>query len=184
MARTITIEVTGEGGKYEAMIQRITDKTNSFTRDAQRGAQQTNLAITSITQGLSSMQQALIGAFSVGAISAFLRSALSGVSVLQDLSEQTGISARNLAVLRLAGIATGQGVDEVATGVVKLQRTLIESRSGIDPMNKGLLQLKLSSNEFNAALADPNELIAIFARRLAEIPNQAERNAVAMELAG
>jgi|GEM_PF-6214411 len=186
--RVVEIKITGEGGNYAAEIQRMTDKTNQFNRAATQGAAQTTTAFRTMSIAVTGLQNVLgtLGVtFGVGAITAFLTSALKGVAVLQDLSDQTGITANNLQALRLAGIATGQGIEEISTGIVRLQKALIESRTqGTEPANKGLLALKLSAAQLAAAMADPNELITIFSQKLAEIPNQAERNAIAMQLAG
>jgi len=118
----------------------------------------------------------------VGAAGAFFelgKGAVESASQLEHLSLRTGISTDDLQKLKYAGEAAGIGIDQIANGINKLQKNLIED----GPKSQAALSKLGLSAEALVQMA-PAQMFEEISTKLALIPNPAERTAIAWELMG
>jgi uncharacterized protein YoaH (UPF0181 family) len=94
---------------------------------------------------------------------------------LGDLSAKTGIGTTALQELEQAGRLTGVSLEELAGGVTKLQKNLVDTPAKFE-------QLGLSVDRLRAMA--PEEQLAAVAARLQQISDPALRAAAAMDLLG
>jgi len=118
----------------------------------------------------------------VGAAGAFFelgKGAVESASQLEHLSLRTGISTDDLQKLKYAGEAAGIGIDQIATGINRLQKNLIE-----DGPKAQVALSKLGLSAETLVQMAPAQMFEEISAKLALIPNPAERSAIAMELLG
>ena len=139
--RQIQISITGEAGSYSATVDRIIQKNAQLNRDAIRGAQQASLAVNVWENSLAGVGRQLTTLVSFGALVALGKQALDAAGRFQDLSEQTGLSARTIAGLEVSAKQMGLSVEEITQGVIRMQRALINSREGTNEQTKAFARL-------------------------------------------
>lgn len=122
----------------------------------------------------------LVGAgVSVGAIVSIGRAAFDAADGLTRMSDQTGISIDALQRLQAVAEPSGQSLEQVTSGVSKLQKNLAEGTKGTV---EALKDLRLSLADVRSMNAD--EAFFAIAKGIQEIKNPAEQTRVAMELFG
>ena len=67
---------------------------------------------------------ALVGAFSVSAITGFIKSTVSGIDALNDLKDATGSSIENLSAVEDVALRTGTSMETAGDAVIKLNKAL------------------------------------------------------------
>jgi hypothetical protein len=100
-------------------------------------------------------------------------------SHLLDLQAQTGLTTDELQRLNFAGSQVGLGIDQVASGISKFQKNLVEDG---DKAAGALYKLGLSADQLLAM--SPGQMFETMAEKLAAIPDPAQRTAIAIELLG
>lgn len=107
------------------------------------------------------------------------KSAIAMAGQLTDLSAQTGLGVQELQRLTFAGEQVGVSMDTIARGVNRLQQSLVQGDAGtVGAVNK--LGLSLDNLQRMA----PGQMFETIARSIAQIPDPAQRTAIAMELLG
>jgi hypothetical protein len=99
-----------------------------------------------------------------------------------DLSQQTGETAGNLAILERALDNTGAGADKAGLAIARLQKTVVDAENGVGTAEKTLQQLGLTGADLAGKL--PTEQMAIVAARLKGISDPSQRAAAAMQIFG
>jgi hypothetical protein len=152
------------------------------------------------TSTVNRMQRSLagfqngIGAFAVkaaGLVTAFVgvqqsfaafNKALSMGGQLDDLSKTTGASAGELLLLQKAFELAGSSADAVGPAIARLNRFMVEAKSGgtaqIETMNK----LGLSYEQLKSLT--PTDQMRLLAKSIMALPTPAERTAAAMDIFG
>src|SRR5262245_41022729 len=98
--RVVQIEIRGEGGNYEATVNKIIERNNQLSRSAIQGAQQTAVAWERLQSVLTGVGAQLAGLVGVGAFVALAKQAVDAAGKIQDLADQTGLTARTLSGLK------------------------------------------------------------------------------------
>jgi len=174
--RIVQIKIDGDDGGYRATVERIIEKNNQLNRSAIQGAQQTMAAWSRMQSVLSGVGTQLAGLVSVGAFIVFARQAIEAAGRIQDLADQTGLTARTLSGLKTPLEQSGVTLDDFANGVVRLQKSLVDSRG-----EQTAFALKM--RDLLKVSSDPEQFLQKFAQKLADIKNPAERTAFALEAA-
>jgi hypothetical protein len=103
---------------------------------------------------------------------------------MSDLNVLTGISTRTFALLRGELEASGSSIESFATSVNMLMRNLADGVEETDRQGRALKRLGMTSEEAIAGMSDPDGFLLEFARKLAAVENQSERNRIAFDLMG
>lgn len=132
----------------------------------------------------SSALSTIIGAVSIHQFTAAAGRALEYASALKTVSQEIGITTRDLQVLRYAGSQVGLTNDQVDDGLRKLTKTLGEAATGSE---KDIAVLKLvgfSLKEIKSGAVTAGEALPRVADFLAKVHNPAQRAAVLLLLFG
>src|SRR3990167_217204 len=103
--------------RVSELILRLRDEVSS-------GAKTAANSLKSLERGLSTFTGALGIGLGVGGLVAFSKSIIDGAGHLQDLSEQTGISAQALSGMKSVLEQSGTSVDTFAKGIFNAQKNL------------------------------------------------------------
>jgi len=98
------------------------------------------------------------------------------------LSEQTGMSAESIMTLGGAAKRSGVEMDDVATGVKKMQKSIFDAAMGSESAQMALRHLGLSVGQL--LNMRPEDQFRLIAERLSMIKNPAVQTGVAMEIMG
>lgn len=127
----------------------------------------------------------------VGAYSA-AKTALEGfmgvvdrAGALDDLSQKIGVASSTLSQFELAAQTTGTSLEGIGTGIKILSKNLTEAAAGgSDSANALKSAFTLMGVDVTAALTDTNGAMLALADTFAEMPDGAQKTALAMELFG
>ncbi len=128
---------------------------------------------------IAAMSAAFFGARS--AVQAFTDAVNVG-GKLAELSQRTGESAGNLAILQRAFENAGAGADAVGPMLNRLQRFMIEGADGGKAQSEAMNKLGMSFSDL--AGKTPLEQMQLLAQRISALPDPAQRSALAMQIFG
>lgn len=128
---------------------------------------------------IAAMGAAFLGARS--AVQAFT-DAINVGGKLAELSQRTGESAGNLAILQRAFENAGSSADAVGPMLNRLQRFMIEGADGGKAQSEAMNKLGMSFSDL--AGKTPLEQMQLLAQRISDIPDPAQRSALAMQIFG
>lgn len=112
------------------------------------------------------------------------KGALEYASSLGEVSQQLGVTARDLQAFQYAGTQVGLSNDEVRQGLGKLTKTLGEAATGSVNAQKALQIVGFSLDEIKSGSLTAGEAIPRIADYLSKIESPAQRAAVEIELFG
>lgn len=138
-------------------------------------------AAGSLRSVLSAFAPTVAAAFSLAAITAFVRNTVNGIDALNDLADATGSSVENLSALEDVAARTGTSMDTVGGAVIKLNKTLADAKPGSDQA-KALEAIGLSAKELRAI--DPAEALLRTAQALAGYADDGNKARLVQELFG
>lgn len=173
--------LTREIMKTEAELKKATKEANNFSV----GLEQAKGALTKVgsaaqdvankTKGLSAAATGLLGA--IGGLA--IKTAASA-DELSSLSKQTGISTDDLQKMQYAADLVDVSVENITGAMTKMKKGMAEGDFG----KAAFETLGVSVRDTNGALRDSNEVFYEVLTALSQIPNETERDTVAMEIFG
>jgi len=136
-----------------------------------------------ITAGAAKAAQA-IAAIGVAAAAAFVAvdQAAKSVAKFQDIAEQTGDTAENMAALAASANATGLGMEGVTKASIKLSKNLVEVDKAGDLTRAALLAININIKDFQA-LAPAAQILAV-GEAMGKFGDGSGKTAVAVQLLG
>jgi len=159
-------------------------KITADTRQAERAINNLESALEDLNQisGLVGGALAALTAASAGVAIAF-KSVADQVGELADLGKALGLSAQQLGFLQQSAQLAGIGADELNAALFRLRSNIGDALvKGTGPAKDALDRLGLSVRELSTLPADKQ--IAAITEQLRQIPNPAERSALAIDLLG
>ncbi len=132
--------------------------------------------------GIAALGAAVVGV--AGAITGLVLSSADMAGELVDLSAKTGISVTQLQELQYAGEQLGVSTETITGAMARLTRGMGDARSGTGPAAAAFAALGVSVVDSNGNLRDNQYVMADVLDALQKIPNEAERDALAMEIFG
>lgn len=126
--------------------------------------------------------KAFAGAFAFGSVVAFSRRVVDLAGHLQDLSDQTGISAQLLSGMKSTLEESGTSLDAFATGIFRAQKNIGLIDNEGDKAAQAVKRLGLNLDELRNAPTD--RFLQLVTGALVKIENPAERAAVGAQLLG
>jgi hypothetical protein len=163
-----TVVIEARLAKIESELNKLRGSFKSTFDGIQKAA---NVALGGIGVGLS-----------VGGIASFLNDVAELGDKLSDLSDQTGISIETLGGLRVSAEQNGITIDDLATSILKAQRTLGQMDAEGEGAAKTLQRLGLNVREMQNA--SPDEFFERIATKLADVANRNDRAAIATDFFG
>jgi hypothetical protein len=159
-------------------------KITADTSQAERKINDLESALKDLDKvsGLVGGALAALGAAGAGLAFAF-KSVADSVGELADVGKALGMTAQQLNYLRQSAQLAGIGADELNGALFRLQGNIGDALlKGTGPASDALERLGLSVRELSTLPAD--QQIAKITEQLREIPNPAERSALAIDLLG
>lgn len=163
---TLSIDLEARLAGLEAGL----DKASQIAKQNAEKIQKQFDGLKGIGAGLAS---SLAAAFSVSAITLFVRTTIDGVDALNDLKDATGASIEKLSILEDVAARNGTAFDTVGTALTKFNALLNEAKKGSDT-EKILTGIGLSVRDLKAAdPADALRQVAVALNRYADDGNKA-----------
>lgn len=156
-------------------------ETAAFEGGAKRVRQQAGLTARSM-ETAKSAATGFFAAFSVGILSAGIRRALDYAGSLGELSQQLGVTTRDLQVFRFAAGQVGVSQEQLETGLSKLTITMGKVAAGAKEPAKAFAAIGISVDDLKGK--NTGEAFRMIADGLAKIPDRAQRAAVEVALFG
>lgn len=164
-----------ESAQFEAGMKR-----------AQRTANQTNSAFKKSFGGLGNIVKAgfagVVSGLSIGLITQGVKAALDYAGSLGEVSQQLGVTTRDLQVFRYAAGQAGISQEEMDKGLARLTKSMGEAQVGSKTMIAAFNAIGISVDDIRNK--DAGAVFRLMADGLSKIPNAAERAAVETAIFG
>jgi hypothetical protein len=171
----IRADVTGEN-----KVQGLATKLGGLSSVAGRvGGGLKGLA--SAAGGLGGALGALVPAVSVAGLAAMAKGAIDTADNLAKMSAKTGVSVEQLSKFKQAADLGGSSIEEVTGAMLKLNKSLA---AGTGPATDALKSLGINATDANGKLKNTNQIMLEVADKFKNMPDGAEKSALAMQLFG
>jgi hypothetical protein len=159
-------------------------KITADTSQAERKIKDLKSALKDLDKVSGLVGGALTALAAAGAgLAIAFKSVADGVGELADIGKALGMTAQQLGYLQQSAQLAGVGADELNAALFRLRGNIGDALvKGTGPANDALKRLGLSVKELSVLPAD--QQIAKITEQLRQIPNPAERSALAMDLLG
>lgn len=164
------------GGAYVELYGKK-DQLGKDLKDSKSSVKQWASDITSLGAGFSALGAAITAPFALAA-----KSFADQGSLLDDISQRTGVSVEALGGLKYAAELTGTGIEDLTAGLRKMAQTVDGARNGQTTAIDTLTRLGLTVGQLKGL--KPEEIFSVMADRIGRIPDPIERSAVAMDVFG
>lgn len=171
---TLSIDVEARLAGLEAGL----DKASRIAKQNADKIERSFDGIKSIGAGLAS---SLAAAFSVSAISLFVRSTVDGIDALNDLKDATGASIENLSALEDVAARTGTSFDSVGQALTKFNAVLNEAKPNSE-QERVLKAIGLSAQDLRKI--DPAEALQQVAQALGRYADGGNKARIVQDLFG
>lgn len=173
------------GGLIGALRISLSADSAQFEAGMKRASRTAATQSSAITKSLGTIKAGiagLVGALSIGMLTGAIKGALDYAGSLGELSQQIGVSTRDLQVLRYAAGQNGVAQEELEKGLSKLTITLGQVAVGAKAPTKALEAIGISVKD--VAGLDTGAVFRKIADGLAPITDRAQRAAVEVALFG
>lgn len=103
---------------------------------------------------------------------------------LVDASTKTGLTVENLGGLRLAAEGAGVAFAQLEPGLIKLSGAIVDASQGTGPAAEAFTRLGISATDAEGNLRSADDVFNEITATLAQVENQTEKNALAMDIFG
>ena len=103
---------------------------------------------------------------------------------LVDASTKTGLTVENLGGLRLAAEGAGVAFQQLEPGLIKLSGAIVDASQGTGPAAEAFTRLGISATDAEGNLRSADDVFNEITATLAQVENQTEKNALAMDIFG
>lgn len=158
--------------RVSELILRLRDEVSA-------GAKSAGASLGSLQNKLTSFAGALGVGIGAGALIGFGKSVIESAGHLQDLSEQTGISAQALSGMKSVLEQSGTSVDTFAKGIFNAQKNL---GSATPETLEAVRKLGLNFDEL--LKASPEQFLQMLAGALGKISDPLQRNTLGFQVLG
>jgi hypothetical protein len=171
----LRVSLSAETAQFEAGMRR-----------AQRTANQTNSAFKKSFGGLGNIVKAgfagVVTGLSIGLITQGVKAALDYAGSLGEISQQLGVTTKDLQVFRYAAGQAGISQEEMEQGLGRLTKAMGQAQAGSKTMIAAFNAIGISVDDIRDK--DAGEVFRLMADGLAKIPNAADRAAVEVAIFG
>lgn len=171
----IHVEASIGTAEYIAGSKKIKAETASLERDVKT-------RFAGITGAVKGGIAGLVGALSIGAITQIGRAALQYAASLGEVSQQLGVTTRDLQTLRYAAGQLGVSQSELDKGLENLTKTLGKVAVGAEKPAKALEAIGLNAQQ--VAQMNTGDAFRAIADALEKVTDRAQRAAVETALFG
>jgi hypothetical protein len=155
---------------------------------------QTKTAFDSIKRGLGGLTDtaksvngvlANLGvAVSVAGLTAMVKSAIDTGDALDEMSQRVGVSVETLSVWKPAAEQSGVSGESFEKGLRKLSTTMLEAATGSEDAARGFSAVGIEFKNQDGTLRATDQVLLDLAERFKDMPDGAEKTALAVQLFG
>lgn len=183
----LTNEVDSNNKKMEQgsdAVNDISKEIKDFGDNAEKSEQKTlslgdvikaNLISSAIIDGVKSL---------AGSIKDLASGALDSADSIQQMADQSGMSAEKIQEWSYVGDTVGTSIDTITGAQVKLTKSMANAKDGSDKYVAAFKELGISATDSNGNLRDSNTVMLEAFDALGKVKNETERNALGMQLFG
>lgn len=169
-------------GALRVSLSADTAAFQSGMKRAERQARTSSGAIQKSIGGIKAGVAGLAAGLSIGLLTNVIKQALDYAGSLGEISQQLGVTTRDLQVFRFAAGQVGIGQAELEKGLGKLTITLGQVAAGAKAPAKALDAIGISAKQLQGL--DTGQAFRLIADGLEKIPDRAQRAAVEVALFG
>lgn len=162
------IVITADATQAEGAFDRLKGATMGLMREL--GMLQGALSSIGIAAGLAGF-------------GAMVQKSIEAKAQLYQLSEAVGVSVESLSSLKRAASLEGVGIEDMAKGMAKLQKAMLETARGGGDAKKAFDELNLSVTQ-GGRLKEADKMLLELAVKLDGMSNTTQRNAYAQAILG
>jgi hypothetical protein len=163
-------------------------ETSAFEAGAKRARETAGTSASAITKSFSHMSTAingLLAGLSVGAIVTAAAKALDYASSLDEVSQQLGVTSKDLQEYRYAATQVGISQEEMDKGLARLTVTMGQARAGVEKPKAAFKELSdLLGKDVLKSAATAGDAIPLISDALAKVQDPAARAALEVALFG
>ena len=176
----LVVDLIAETASFNANMTKAAATLNTRSLAMQRSLD----GIQKKVDGLKNVGQALAGMLAVRELTGAVNRALDYASSLGELSQQLGVTTRDLQVYRYAASQTGISQEEMEKGLAKLSVTAGQAALGMQAQAGAFDALGISVRDSNGHVKTAGQLIPEIAERLSRVTDPAQRAAAEVALFG
>lgn len=180
MVGALRIEATLESGKFVDGAKKIRSETQKTEATVKKSFGGMSSSVGSSMGALKASALGFASAISIGLFTKVIGNALKYASSLKDVSEQLGVTTRDLQTLRYAAQQSGVGQQQLDDGLEKLTLTLGRVAAGAKEPIKALEAIGVTAAQLKGK--DTGEAFRIIADALSKVGDRAQRAAVEVAL--
>lgn len=169
MASSVTIDFNANLARFSSQIDKATNDLAKFETNAQRMAGNVKSIFATLGIGLG-----------VTALAGMVKQSISFADEMGKAAQKVGTTTEALSGLKYAGDLAGVSFEGLQTGMQKLARNADEAASGSKSAVEAFARIKLDPTQFK----DTSDLFAAVAEKLSQLPDGAQKTAIAMDLLG
>ena len=163
-----------------SIIIKAVDQTEGALKSVQ-----TNLgALEGQFNRLSGVVSGFAALAGVTAFAGIVKGAVDSAAALHDMSQSTGASVESLSAMRGAAKMAGVDMDQVATGLSKLSKNMVEAAQGSGDAARVFSALGVSVTDSAGKLKSSDTVMLEFAKSLQTVGSSTERAAAAQMVLG
>jgi lambda family phage tail tape measure protein len=167
----LRVSLSADTANFEAGMRRAQGTANS-------GAAQINKSLGTIKAGIGGFA----AAFTIGALSRAIGDALEYAGSLGEVSQQLGVTTKDLQTFRFMAGQVGVSQDQLETGLSKLTITMGKVAAGAKAPTDALRAIGISADELKGK--DTGEAFRMIADGLQKVTDRSQRAAVEVALFG
>ena len=159
--------------------------TAAFEKGMNRAERQAKASGTAISKALGGIKAGLAGlaaGVSIAAITDIAKRALDYASALGEVSQQLGVTTKDLQVFRYAATQAGISQEEMDKALARLTKTMGDAQAGSKSAAAAFGAIGISVDDLKGKNA--GEVIRLLADGLSKIPNAANRAAIETAIFG
>ena len=177
MTTALTIRAKVDGLAQIENLDRALGKVN---REA-AGASNSFARLRGAASGIGSTLGGILPAAGVVGLTAMGKQAIDAADNLNDLSQRTGVAVPILSKFGAAAKDAGSSIDEVAKGMGRLSKGIIDPAS---KTNEALKSIGVNSRDAQGNIRGLDQIMLDISDKFAKMPDGAQKTALAMELFG
>lgn len=172
---SLVVEVTANVARFQSDMGKVADI-------ATQKAQQIDKALGVVQNSLKALGVGFAIGLTLDAVQKKIEGVISSAAGLQQLSERTGAAVETLSGLAAVAKLSGTDTDQLAVGLQKLSKTLVDARDGGAKSVEAFRAIGVSTAEIKGLKAE--DAFQLIAKRLNEYADGAEKTAVTQQLLG
>lgn len=180
----IVINISGSGEGAAEALRQIEAKMRETAETGKEAGASMAESMRGFQESITLIRDTFVLDRAFEAIKGMIEKSMELGVELKHMSEQTGISAENLSVLRYVSETTDVSFETLSKGFKKLSTTIFEMHEGTKLAKDSFAALGLSEQQVDAVGNDMYGVMALVADKFKEMPDGIQKNAIATQLFG